>query len=294
MVQDIYDGISQEVDFAGMEKDAVLTFVCGKARVCASLAELKSVAKSLEGQESKSAKIWIDKQEGISELQNFFNDIARGSVKSATALNCSKWSKKLFKFMPLFFPTLFHPNSLTTSLLEECCCDDNPPIGSVLGWPASDTSFPANYMHCNGDGPLSSSSYPVLFSRIGTTYGGSGGSFYLPDFRGLFLRGFNAGRDPPMDPDSGRSPGSAIQYDEVIEHTHGLPSSFLTTVAASSKSEEGGVPVLTLGGGGTTTAPSSKAEKSDAKAFAPPQTDPYGGAETRPRNQGVYWIIRVL
>jgi microcystin-dependent protein len=46
----------------------------------------------------------------------------------------------------------------------------------------------AGYLLCNG-ASYSTATYPQLFGIIGYSYGGSGASFNVPDFRGMFLRG---------------------------------------------------------------------------------------------------------
>lgn len=50
------------------------------------------------------------------------------------------------------------------------------------------TVAPEGWRFCNGD-TLQVENFPVLFSAIGVKYGGSGGTFKLPDRRGKFARG---------------------------------------------------------------------------------------------------------
>ncbi|QFR55797.1 short tail fibers protein [Yersinia phage JC221] len=73
-----------------------------------------------------------------------------------------------------------------------------------------------NIIMCDGRG-LNRNTYPVLFSRIGYSFGGSGDIFNIPDFRGLAPRGYDAGRG--MDPS--RSFGS-YQEDMFKYHEHPL------------------------------------------------------------------------
>lgn len=55
----------------------------------------------------------------------------------------------------------------------------NPfPIGLIL--PFGGTTTPAGYLACDG-GSYLADDYPELFTAIGTTYGGSGGSFNVPN-----------------------------------------------------------------------------------------------------------------
>jgi len=60
-----------------------------------------------------------------------------------------------------------------------------PPVGSMMYYPVGD-SAPSGWMTCHGQ-VLASADYPELFALIGTTYGGGGGNFLLPDLRGRFL-----------------------------------------------------------------------------------------------------------
>jgi hypothetical protein len=63
------------------------------------------------------------------------------------------------------------------------------PAGTVISFAGPQSKAPAGYLLCNGD-PVSKHTYPELYDAIGVIYGGDGNpNFYLPDFRGLFLRG---------------------------------------------------------------------------------------------------------
>lgn len=85
------------------------------------------------------------------------------------------------------------------------------------------------WMVCDGR-ELLVAACPDLFASIGYRYGGSVGSFRIPDCRGLFLRGVDAGAG--VDPQSGErmaasgsgtdgGPGS-LQMDALHEHQHAL------------------------------------------------------------------------
>lgn len=92
--------------------------------------------------------------------------------------------------------------------------DANIPIGCMML--AAFNSDAGNLFICNGRS-LSTTTYADLFARIGYTYGGSGGTFNLPDMRGVAARGFDAGRG--LDP--GRGFGT-YQDDMFEEHEHDL------------------------------------------------------------------------
>jgi hypothetical protein len=81
---------------------------------------------------------------------------------------------------------------------------DGSPVGSMQMF--AGTAAPFGYLLCQGQS-LSTTSYAALFAVIGYTYGGSGDKFNLPDFRGVFPRGFDAGRGM----DSGRKLGTQQQ-----------------------------------------------------------------------------------
>ncbi len=91
------------------------------------------------------------------------------------------------------------------------------PPGSVIYHAGS--SAPSGYVKANG-ASLSTSTYAALFSAIGYTFGGSGGSFNVPDLRGEFLRGWDDSRGV----DSGRSFGSS-QLDQMQRITGGYNTS---------------------------------------------------------------------
>lgn len=67
------------------------------------------------------------------------------------------------------------------------------PVGAVLIWPL--TTPPAKYLECNGSN-VSRTTYADLFAVLGTYYGSGDGSttFALPDYRGVFVRGWDHGR----------------------------------------------------------------------------------------------------
>ena len=65
------------------------------------------------------------------------------------------------------------------------------PTGAVRLFARS--SAPDGWLKANGAG-LSTTTYANLFSVIGYTWGGSGGTFNVPDMRGEFFRGWDDGR----------------------------------------------------------------------------------------------------
>lgn len=72
-----------------------------------------------------------------------------------------------------------HPGVAAASLKQ---------IGEVFIWPAPPNTYPAGggtVFQCNGQ-LISTSTYATLFGIVGYTYGGSGGSFGLPNYNDRF------------------------------------------------------------------------------------------------------------
>ena len=136
------------------------------------------------------------------------------------------------------------------------------PAGSVSAFAGS--VAPAGWLFCRGQA-ISRTTYAALFTAIGTDYGVGDGSttFNIPDLRGEFIRGFDAGRGV----DTGRVLGSS-QADELKAHTH----SYTETTQATD----------TLTGGDT--------HYIDAASGTTGST---GGTETRPRNIAMNYMIKV-
>ena len=90
------------------------------------------------------------------------------------------------------------------------------PIGAVNTFAMN--SAPTGWLSCDGS-LVSRATYSGLFSLVGTLYGVGNGSttFSLPDLRGEFVRGFDAGRGV----DTGRAFGSS-QADAYKQHRHTL------------------------------------------------------------------------
>ena len=97
---------------------------------------------------------------------------------------------------------------------------DNVPIGAIL--PFGGSTPPSGYLLCDGTS-YAASAYPQLSAVIGYTYGGSGGSFNVPDCRGKALVGYKSGAANfgPL----GASVGEAahtLSAAEMPSHTHGI------------------------------------------------------------------------
>lgn len=124
---------------------------------------------------------------------------------------------------------------------------------------------------CDGRA-ISRINYSELFSLIGTAFGTGDGvtTFNIPDYRGLFLRGWSGGSGR----DSSRIYGQ-IQQDEIKSHNH---------TKTVTNCHEGGM----LLRDGWVGSPGPIVEGNVVW-----NTNYTGGAETRPVNSTCYYVIRI-
>ncbi|MBS1913571.1 MAG: tail fiber protein [Bacteroidetes bacterium] len=146
------------------------------------------------------------------------------------------------------------------------------------------------WLPCDGAG-LDASQYFDLHDIIETSYGGSGSTFYLPDYRGRFVRGVQGTSTPGIpiyDPDantrtaptSHATPGNSgnqvgsIQSDAIARHLHtyGFNDAYQKTAATAIGFE--GV---------------ARDNGTDNHA-----SGSHGGSETRPVNINVNYLIKAL
>ena len=137
------------------------------------------------------------------------------------------------------------------------------PIGGLVPY-ASNLGIPNTYFECNG-ASLSATTYPELFAQLQYIWGGSGDDFNLPDFRGVFLRGFSGGSAH----DTART-FATFQDQSVISHEHLLAGSYQSSQA----------------GDGFWAWRVNAGQSSDTK------TELFGGDETRPVNNTVIYIMK--
>ena len=139
------------------------------------------------------------------------------------------------------------------------------PAGAVI-YHAGSTP-PTGFIKANG-ASLSTTTYADLFAAIGYTYGGSGGSFNVPDLRGEFLRGWDDARGI----DSGRGFGS-FQNQDIQSHQHSMYLERNNCLGGSGGSDGWGV------NGGRS-------------GWSTNYTSSVGGTETRPRNVALLACIK--
>ena len=143
------------------------------------------------------------------------------------------------------------------------------PTGTIMTF-MSDI-IPAGYLLCNGT-TYSVSTYPNLFGVLGLVYGGSYVTltFRVPDFRGCFLRGLgtNGGSGNYASAVKG-----ILQTDQIASHNHDLTYSFVSRGSSASNTVNG------------------LAQTGLAQTVST-QNQTGGGAETRPANYAVNYIIK--
>jgi microcystin-dependent protein len=154
------------------------------------------------------------------------------------------------------------------------------PPGTVVAF-AGD-QLPAGWLWCDGS-EYDVVKYPALASAIGHAHGSSDllTRFKVPDYRGRFLRGVDrgTGRDPdatkraPMATGGSRGDNvGTLESDQVAAHQHDIPK--------SSGTHPDGIMNFAAG------------NQDLVRGIV--RTSPTGGAETRPVNASVNWIIRAF
>lgn len=151
------------------------------------------------------------------------------------------------------------------------------PPGSIMAW--GGVTAPAGWLLCDGLS-YNNVDYPNLYAAIGKNFGGTGSTFNVPDCRGRFLRGVSGSKAD--DPDkstrvsafSGGNTGNNVgsyQGDQLASHSH---SAHIQRQHANGNPD---------GQNGTFWGPG---------AFVALTTGATGGAETRPKNIYVNYIIK--
>lgn len=163
------------------------------------------------------------------------------------------------------------------------------PPGTVISFAGANA--PAGYLVCDGSA-VSSTTYPELYAAIGTLWGGDATNFNLPDLRGQFLRGQDdgAGVDPDvaarLDVD-GNTVGDVVgsyQVDEFGSHSHELRLHGGTTAQ--------NVPVNEAYNQIDGRGPEFDTPRTPAGFLFNNRMGNAGGAETRPKNAYVLFIIK--
>ncbi len=128
----------------------------------------------------------------------------------------------------------------------------------------ANTAAPTGWYLCDGTSRPRLPDDQALYDALDPVYQTDADNFVVPDLRGEFIRGFDAGRGV----DAARSFGSA-QADELASHTHEYTHGRITTQSINSQVQ--------------------RQQILDLEAAT---TDATGGAETRPRNVALSYIIK--
>ena len=144
----------------------------------------------------------------------------------------------------------------------------NMPIGALISYPELGT-VPDTWLICNG-ASLDTTDYSELFTVIQYTFGGSGASFSLPDYRGTFIRAADEGAG--IDPDPRTL--AAVQAHAFASHKHKSSDHFAR-----------------IGDTGAAIDVSADRDRGGAGSFS---TDSTGGDETRPVNYIARYLIKAL
>lgn len=100
------------------------------------------------------------------------------------------------------------------------------PAGAVVPFAGALTKGLTEWLLCDGT-QKTEARESALYEAIGNNHGGSGDTFYLPDYRGRFLRGVDtgAGRDPEASSREAAAPGGSIgdAVGSVQKHATGRP-----------------------------------------------------------------------
>jgi microcystin-dependent protein len=164
------------------------------------------------------------------------------------------------------------------------------PVGTVLMYAGRTDGagilnlITAGWILCDGS-VYPNAQFPALFSVLANSYGGNQSGFAVPEYKGLFLRGLDGSDPNKRDPDAatrtaprpdltnagngGNSVGS-VQPDQLESHTHSY--SYYNNYMESTHT----LGHESLSGSTTST------------------TQTVGGAETRPVNQYVDFIIKAV
>lgn len=145
------------------------------------------------------------------------------------------------------------------------------------------TSAPPGYLLADGSS-YATTAYPNLFAAIGTTWGGSGGNFNVPDFRGYFMRGAGTNGDGTVGPAVG-----GTQADTYLNHDH-------TASQPAHHHQVNDVPdtsvAVAAGTNYTLFANLAAGDTTDTTPTVTVDTSTTGGTETRPKNKGALICIK--
>ena len=150
------------------------------------------------------------------------------------------------------------------------------PSGAVLPFAYNVTTgiVPAGWLLCDGS-VYTTAVYPTLGALLGNTYGGSTGTFGVPNLSGLFIRGAGTQTSGGVTYSAGTI--GTIQADNFQGHEHSY----------------GGTTAVSTFGGGTGSGLIGSAKTTTSEITDGTNGTPRYGTETRPVNLAMVYCIKI-
>ena len=177
------------------------------------------------------------------------------------------------------------------------------PVGTIMAFAGKKGKIPEGWLLCDGVS-LKTNKYPKLYEILGNTWGGdSAGVFYLPDFRGRFLRGvdYGAGRDNDATTRKESNVNGQVgdEVGSIQTHSTAIPHEAFTTNSNGSHvhTYQRFTPsVNDWKGGGKKRGGYvgvNKPINTGNNGIHVHSISSGGDSETRPKNVNVNWIIKI-
>lgn len=180
------------------------------------------------------------------------------------------------------------------------------PTGTIIAFGGPQDKIPKGWIPCEGQLlDRTDNRYKALFDAIGSSWGNDAGNkFAVPDLRGMFLRGASgeSNNDPEKElrtnsrpdlhsPGNGGNSVGSRQADGFGFHNHNFADNGHRHRAAGGWSVNNGS--ATPGGGELTNGALSRGDHFTSSEHSNITFRGEGGAETRPKNVYVYYIIKL-
>lgn len=164
------------------------------------------------------------------------------------------------------------------------------PVGAAIAFASEEAkALASQWLECNGIHLQRLGVYKALYEAIGTAHGSGGETeFNLPDYRGIFLRGVDAGSE--------RDPGANARTAPVPGGNGGdqVGSSQAWATGAPSNRFEAEVPHLPEGEVMIDNISGNDAARPGETRTEPVSSKRGGDIETRPINIAVAWFVKFL
>jgi microcystin-dependent protein len=156
------------------------------------------------------------------------------------------------------------------------------PSGAVLpfAYNVNNGTVPSGWLLCDGS-VYTVAAYPTLGGLLANTYGGSTGTFGVPDLRGYFVRGSGTNSDGTASGAFGTKQVSALK-----SHTHGITDPGHSHTTDSWRTSSG---ATTFAGGAGGNMGLSSGTGSSTTGIT---IDAFGGTENRPANIAMVYCIK--